>query len=138
MVVIVLGFFLVCWLPFMVVTVVDYTMTPSELRDNISSIAVFVGVLNSGVNPFIYNFRNTEFRLAFHKLLRVKYQGTAVASSLMLESYNVSVAVAPVAPPEAVERFDNGCVVDERTASHQATELSMGDESRHSHQAVFT
>jgi len=137
-VVTVLSLFLLCWIPFILITILEYSMPPDATRERVSTIAVFLGVMNSAVNPFIYNFRNTGFRLAFHKLLRLKYHGAPVASSLMLESYNVSIA-PPVAPPacESV-MFDNGCLVDETTGSHHATEVSVGDDSRHSRQAVFT
>ena len=138
-VVMVLGLFLLCWMPFIIITMLDYAMPPDVTRERISTIAVFLGVMNSGVNPFIYNFRNTGFRLAFHKLLGLKYHGTTVASSLMLESYNVSVADASVVPPagNSVDVFNNGCLVEDTTISHQV-ELSVGEDSRHSRQAVFT
>ncbi|KAF7260279.1 hypothetical protein EG68_02497 [Paragonimus skrjabini miyazakii] len=77
---IVLGAFLVCWLPFFTVNV---TIGVCLLRDVVDHQAVcqfsvslmpactWLGYVNSLLNPIIYTIFNLEFRIAFKKLLHL-------------------------------------------------------------------
>ena len=77
MVAIVIGAFIVCWLPFFLVTVLSFCekcMQPLRDSPALSRFVtiVFVNVLpvlNSCLNPIIYAVFNTEFRVAFKKML---------------------------------------------------------------------
>ena len=60
--------FALCWLPFCILQlmqVVNFT-TDKAIAAN---FAVFIGVINSAVNPFIYAWKNCQYRRAFKKIL---------------------------------------------------------------------
>lgn len=60
--------FQISWLPFFIVQLMlieDLTVT----KVLVANFLVFLGILNSTVNPIIYAWKNKQFRLAFRKLL---------------------------------------------------------------------
>lgn len=63
----ILGAFTICWLPFFCIYVLGAVCckTPELVFD----VIFWMGYCNSGLNPFIYNFFNPDFRLAFRKIL---------------------------------------------------------------------
>ncbi|XP_022102407.1 octopamine receptor Oamb-like [Acanthaster planci] len=63
----VVGAFLVCWLPVFAVILVS-SWCEEELKD-IRSYINWLGFINSAVNPFIYAFAISQFREAFKRLL---------------------------------------------------------------------
>ncbi|XP_070539929.1 dopamine receptor 2-like [Ptychodera flava] len=68
---IVMGVFIICWLPFFVLNVLygvcgDICVAEPELLYNLFT---WLGYLNSGVNPFIYAFSSRDFKRAFIKIL---------------------------------------------------------------------
>ncbi|UYV73653.1 GPRDOP2 [Cordylochernes scorpioides] len=68
---IVMGVFILCWLPFFVVNVLvgicgDTFLADSEL---VISVVTWLGWINSGMNPMIYACWSRDFRRAFYKLL---------------------------------------------------------------------
>ncbi|XP_066584740.1 dopamine D2-like receptor isoform X2 [Prorops nasuta] len=70
---IVLGVFLICWVPFFTCNIMDAICVKLGM-DCQPGIAAFIitswlGYMNSFVNPIIYTVFNPEFRKAFHKLL---------------------------------------------------------------------
>ncbi|XP_034256891.1 dopamine D2-like receptor isoform X2 [Thrips palmi] len=70
---IVLGVFLVCWVPFFTCNILDATCTKLEMNCQ-PGVAAFIlttwlGYMNSFVNPVIYTIFNPEFRKAFKKLM---------------------------------------------------------------------
>lgn len=69
---IVMGVFVVCWLPFFLMYVIlpfCDTCCPSE---RLTNFITWLGYINSGLNPIIYTVFNMDFRKAFKKLLRLK------------------------------------------------------------------
>ncbi|KAG7160358.1 Dopamine D2-like receptor-like [Homarus americanus] len=71
---IVLGAFLVCWVPFFTCNIVDAiskkTHNPSlEPGMAIFVLTTWIGYMNSFLNPVIYTIFNPEFRKAFKKIL---------------------------------------------------------------------
>ncbi|CAD1478002.1 unnamed protein product, partial [Heterotrigona itama] len=70
---IVLGVFLICWLPFFTCNIMDAICKKLTLNCQPGVIAFIVtswlGYMNSFVNPVIYTVFNPEFRKAFHKLV---------------------------------------------------------------------
>ncbi|KOX74725.1 Dopamine D2-like receptor [Melipona quadrifasciata] len=71
---IVLGVFLICWLPFFTCNIMDAICTKLTIncQPGVTAFIVtsWLGYMNSFVNPVIYTVFNPEFRKAFHKLLR--------------------------------------------------------------------
>ncbi|XP_066534216.1 dopamine receptor D2a [Hoplias malabaricus] len=66
MLAIVLGVFIICWLPFFITHIVNtYCQVPAELY----TAFTWLGYVNSAVNPIIYTTFNIEFRKAFIKIL---------------------------------------------------------------------
>uniref|UniRef100_X2B5V4 G-protein coupled receptors family 1 profile domain-containing protein n=1 Tax=Capitella teleta TaxID=283909 RepID=X2B5V4_CAPTE len=70
---IIMGAFLLCWLPFFMWYVTttmcgDYCQTPPV----VVSLLFWVGYFNSALNPLIYAFFNRDFRNAFKRLLCCK------------------------------------------------------------------
>ncbi|XP_029349778.1 5-hydroxytryptamine receptor 1B [Echeneis naucrates] len=72
---IILGAYIVCWLPFFIYTLVvaacDTCLNP-ELFD----FFTWLGYLNSLINPIIYTMSNEDFKKAFHKLVRFRCCGS--------------------------------------------------------------
>ncbi|XP_043510934.1 dopamine D2-like receptor isoform X3 [Frieseomelitta varia] len=70
---IVLGVFLICWLPFFTCNIMDAICTKLTVncQPGVTAFIVtsWLGYMNSFVNPVIYTVFNPEFRKAFHKLV---------------------------------------------------------------------
>ncbi|XP_011334384.1 dopamine D2-like receptor isoform X3 [Ooceraea biroi] len=72
---IVLGVFLICWVPFFTCNIMDAICT-KLMKDCQPGVTAFIvtswlGYMNSFVNPVIYTVFNPEFRKAFRKLISV-------------------------------------------------------------------
>ena len=68
---IVMGVFIICWLPFFIFHV-STAIFVSELTNAhvlIYEIFTWLGYINSGCNPIIYAFSSRDFRRAFYKIL---------------------------------------------------------------------
>ncbi|XP_034951886.1 dopamine D2-like receptor [Chelonus insularis] len=72
---IVLGVFLICWVPFFTCNVMDALCVKLQMdcQPGITAFIVtsWLGYMNSFVNPVIYTVFNPEFRKAFRKLIRI-------------------------------------------------------------------
>ncbi|CDQ71671.1 unnamed protein product [Oncorhynchus mykiss] len=69
---IILGAFIVCWLPFFVGTLVLAICKECWFHPVLFDVFTWLGYLNSLINPVIYTAFNDEFKLAFHKLIKFK------------------------------------------------------------------
>ncbi|XP_046869545.1 dopamine receptor 2 isoform X1 [Drosophila willistoni] len=87
---IVMGVFIVCWLPFFVVNLLSgFCMECIEHEEIVSAIVTWLGWINSCMNPVIYACWSRDFRRAFVRLLcmccprkiRRKYQPTMRSKS---------------------------------------------------------
>lgn len=73
---IVLGVFLICWLPFFSCNITDAIC--SKMHYNCSpgvtafTLTTWLGYMNSVVNPIIYTIFNPEFRKAFKKIMHLE------------------------------------------------------------------
>lgn len=68
---IVMGVFIICWLPFFIYNVITgiFKASLSSSHEFIYSVFTWFGYLNSGCNPIIYAFSSRDFRRAFYKIL---------------------------------------------------------------------
>ncbi|XP_040836756.1 D(3) dopamine receptor isoform X2 [Ochotona curzoniae] len=69
MVAIVLGAFIICWLPFFLTHVLNTHCQACHVSPELYSATTWLGYMNSALNPVIYTTFNVEFRKAFLKIL---------------------------------------------------------------------
>uniref|UniRef100_A0A3Q3RBX6 D(3) dopamine receptor n=1 Tax=Monopterus albus TaxID=43700 RepID=A0A3Q3RBX6_MONAL len=69
MLAIVLGVFLICWLPFFVTHILNTHCRTCYVPPELYSAFTWLGYVNSALNPIIYTTFNIEFRRAFIKIL---------------------------------------------------------------------
>lgn len=73
---IIMGTFIVCWLPFFIVALVLPFCTEScYMPDWLGAVINWLGYSNSLLNPIIYAYFNKDFQSAFKKILRCKFHG---------------------------------------------------------------
>ncbi|WAQ94492.1 5HTR-like protein [Mya arenaria] len=71
---IITGVYIVCWLPFFILAIVNpFIRHIKQIPGPLSSVVLWLGYVNSLLNPIIYTVFNPEFRAAFHKILFGKY-----------------------------------------------------------------
>ncbi|XP_072177899.1 histamine H2 receptor-like [Diadema setosum] len=69
---VIMGSFIVCWVPYFTI----FTFTPlckCEVPQAVLSVALWLGYVNSTLNPILYAALNREFRRSFRKLLRLRH-----------------------------------------------------------------
>ncbi|XP_028294790.1 5-hydroxytryptamine receptor 1B [Gouania willdenowi] len=66
---IILGAYIVCWLPFFIYTLLVGTCDTC-FNQELFDFFTWLGYLNSLINPIIYTMSNEDFKKAFHKLMR--------------------------------------------------------------------
>ncbi|KAG7265851.1 hypothetical protein CRUP_023634 [Coryphaenoides rupestris] len=69
---IILGAFIVCWLPFFVGTLVMAICKECWFDPLLFDVFTWLGYLNSLINPVIYTVFNDEFKQAFQKLMKFR------------------------------------------------------------------
>uniref|UniRef100_A0A8D0G3R3 D(3) dopamine receptor n=1 Tax=Sphenodon punctatus TaxID=8508 RepID=A0A8D0G3R3_SPHPU len=69
MLAIVLGTFIVCWMPFFLIHILNTHCQVCHIPPELYSATIWLGYVNSAINPVIYTTFNTEFRKAFLKIL---------------------------------------------------------------------
>ena len=69
----IVGAFVICWLPFFIVTIVKPFCSCFISRD-VEAVVLWLGYCNSLVNPIIYTACNHEFHVAFKRLLDFRCQ----------------------------------------------------------------
>ncbi|KAK2544488.1 Drd3 isoform A [Columba livia] len=69
MLAIVLGAFIVCWLPFFLIHILNTHCPSCHVSPGLYSASTWLGYVNSALNPIIYTTFNTDFRKAFLKIL---------------------------------------------------------------------
>ncbi|KAI4815465.1 hypothetical protein KUCAC02_005609 [Chaenocephalus aceratus] len=69
MLAIVLGVFIICWLPFFITHILNTHCTKCKVPAEMYNAFTWLGYVNSAINPIIYTTFNVEFRKAFIKIL---------------------------------------------------------------------
>jgi hypothetical protein len=64
---IVIGFFVVLWLPYQVCLLLE-VLRHEKVEDWIRNYLALLSYLNSGINPWVYAYRNSDFRTAYKKI----------------------------------------------------------------------
>ncbi|KAJ7305159.1 hypothetical protein JRQ81_011056 [Phrynocephalus forsythii] len=67
---IVVGCFILCWLPFFLIMPIGSFFPESKPSETIFKIAFWLGYLNSCINPIIYPCSSQEFKKAFQRCLK--------------------------------------------------------------------
>lgn len=67
---VILGAYIMCWLPFFIYTLLVSICTTCTLYPELFDVFTWLGYLNSLINPIIYTMSNEDFKQAFHKLIR--------------------------------------------------------------------
>ncbi|XP_030642769.1 5-hydroxytryptamine receptor 1B [Chanos chanos] len=70
---IILGAYIVCWLPFFIYTLLVPFCPNCYFHPELFDFFTWLGYLNSLINPIIYTMSNDDFKKAFQKLLRFKF-----------------------------------------------------------------
>ncbi|XP_026030118.1 alpha-1A adrenergic receptor isoform X1 [Astatotilapia calliptera] len=78
---IVVGCFIMCWLPFFLVLPIGSIFPSCKPPETIFKITFWLGYLNSCINPIIYPCFSQEFKKAFHSVLRGQCLRTAVPTT---------------------------------------------------------
>ncbi|XP_054983472.1 5-hydroxytryptamine receptor 1F [Sorex araneus] len=68
----ILGAFVICWLPFFVKELVVNICEKCKISEEMSNFLTWLGYLNSLINPLIYTIFNEDFKKAFQKLVRCR------------------------------------------------------------------
>ncbi|XP_013867515.1 alpha-1A adrenergic receptor [Austrofundulus limnaeus] len=112
---IVVGCFILCWLPFFLVLPIGSIFPAYRPSDTVFKITFWLGYFNSCINPIIYPCSNQEFKKAFQSLLGVhclrmaprthhhhhlsasqsQTQGQSQALTLSLDSRGASCRLSP-------------------------------------------
>ncbi|OCT89883.1 alpha-1A adrenergic receptor [Xenopus laevis] len=78
---IVVGCFVLCWLPFFLVMPIGSIYPPANSSDTLFKITFWLGYFNSCINPVIYPCSSPEFRKAFQNILRARCSHRRQATS---------------------------------------------------------
>jgi len=71
---IIMGTFIVCWLPFFIVALVlPFCAEGCFMPDGLMAVINWLGYSNSLLNPIIYAYFNKDFQSAFKKIMRCKF-----------------------------------------------------------------
>ncbi|XP_048755778.2 5-hydroxytryptamine receptor-like [Ostrea edulis] len=71
---IITGAFIVCWLPFFLIALISPFCPSCVIHHAVASVCLWLGYLNSLLNPIIYTIFNPSFRNAFRKLIFKRYR----------------------------------------------------------------
>ncbi|XP_063077506.1 5-hydroxytryptamine receptor 1A-like [Engraulis encrasicolus] len=81
---IVVGGFVLCWLPFFIVTfLVSVCKSRCAVPVGVGAVINWLGYSNSMLNPIIYTYFNKDFRNAIKKILQCKYCTPRLAQNLL-------------------------------------------------------
>lgn len=80
---IVMGAFIVCWFPYFTVFTYRGVVGNDKVSETLLSIVMWLGYVNSALNPILYAALNRDFRTAYQQLLRCWKGGPDTRESLL-------------------------------------------------------
>lgn len=87
---IVVGAFILSWLPFFVLYVIEALLPPNSVNPNLANSLTWFGYCNSAANPIIYSFLSNPFRKAFYRIMigrfKKKRETTLISASALKRS----------------------------------------------------
>lgn len=87
---IVVGCFILCWLPFFLVMPIGSIFPAMKASDTVFKIVFWLGYFNSCINPIIYPCSSQEFKKAFQNILRAQCSQRRQASSKYSSAFNLN------------------------------------------------
>lgn len=67
---IIMGVFVACWLPFFIIYIIRSQLAdPNSISENFMDVFIWLGYLNSSLNPILYAVLNKNFRIAFSDIV---------------------------------------------------------------------
>ncbi|MCI4388552.1 hypothetical protein PGIGA_G00087370 [Pangasianodon gigas] len=95
---IVVGCFVLCWLPFFLVLPISSIFPSHRPSDTVFKITFWLGYFNSCLNPIIYTCFSQEFKKAFQNVLKGRCFGRVTATTLTQISSHHAPPPCPVTP----------------------------------------
>jgi octopamine receptor len=86
---IIVGLFIVCWLPFFTMYVLR-AFCEHCINELLFSIVFWIGYCNSAVNPFIYALFSRDFRLAFKQIILACLCSSKLKENLIRSTLNTT------------------------------------------------
>lgn len=86
---IIMGTFILCWLPFFLWYISTTLCTTCDCPDIVVTIVFWIGYFNSTLNPLIYAYFNREFREAFKNTLQCAFCSLCRRPPSDLDAYDV-------------------------------------------------
>ncbi|XP_070558408.1 histamine H1 receptor-like [Ptychodera flava] len=68
---VIMGCFILCWLPYFIMFLI-VTLCKDCVSENVYAVAIWLGYINSTLNPILYPLCNQNFRRAFRKMLHLQ------------------------------------------------------------------
>ncbi|XP_026153678.1 alpha-1A adrenergic receptor isoform X1 [Mastacembelus armatus] len=127
---IVVGCFILCWLPFFLVLPIGSIFPSCKPSETVFKITFWLGYLNSCINPIIYSCFNREFKKAFHNVLRGRCLRTAQPQGHITSYSNSSVPTSHTADPSAQNCLSGSSWCCYRALSTSSSSVSGPDQAQ--------
>lgn len=86
---IVVGGFIVCWLPFFICYLITPFVGEQSIDPTLNALLTWLGWFNSAMNPFIYAFYSVDFRAAFWRLTLKRFFGKSKSTKYSTNAVSV-------------------------------------------------
>ncbi|MBN3317472.1 ADA1A protein, partial [Atractosteus spatula] len=122
---IVVGCFVLCWLPFFLVLPIGSIFPAYRPPETIFKITFWLGYFNSCINPIIYPCSSQEFKKAFQNVLRVQCLSRKARQAS--KPHSLAVGHGHFGTLEAEQRGDHGRSPTTPILSRAATQRDRGE-----------
>lgn len=124
---IVVGCFVICWLPFFTVYLVTGVCAHCRVSKLAFDFVFWLGYVNSCLNPFIYPCSNREFRRAFRKLFKRAYMKIVKRT----RDHNGYIEPTPTCTPSPRRQHDVSLVPAKHITSEALVDTSEISKNEH-------